>query len=71
MPTKRMSFPLLQTLNETYLSGLGGYNEVAVPSINAMHDGTFGTAPLPCMRYSYKNSEAVSALYLCDAAPTV
>lgn len=48
MPNKRMSLKLIQTLNATYLSGEGGYNEVAVPTINSQAGGTFGTASEVC-----------------------
>lgn len=44
MPSKRMSSKLIRSLNETYLSGQGGYNEIAVPTINSVSGGTFGTA---------------------------
>ncbi len=44
MPAKRFSTPLLQSINGSYLQGKGGYNEIAVPTINAMAGGSFGTA---------------------------
>lgn len=44
MPNKRLSSKLISTLNATYLSGEGGYNEVAVPTINSVMGGSFGTA---------------------------
>lgn len=43
MPSKRISHNLLSAINVSYANGKGGYNEVAVPTINLLHKGTFGT----------------------------
>ena len=73
MPSKRMSRRLLQTLNSTYLSGEGGYNEVVVPTVNAVSGGTFGTAhqvtrafqldePLQCCGHWHGSGDAMVTL---------
>ena len=48
-PCRRLSTALLSTLQTWYLRGKGGYNEVAVGTINAATNGTFGTASLVCV----------------------
>lgn len=59
MPMKRLSRALLLAVDRTYVTGKGGYNEVAVPTINRMyHHGTFGVATMPCMEYAYRTQRA-------------
>ena len=57
-PLRRLSHRLLQRLQSAYLQQQGGYCEVAVPTINAITNGTFNTATQTCMVYTYRNPNA-------------
>ena len=64
-PCRRLSTALLSTLQTWYLRGKGGYNEVAVGTINAATNGTFGTASLVCVCVWWSSRVVYVFVYDC------
>jgi hypothetical protein len=53
-----MSARLLDAINASYARGLGGYNEVAVPTIASQAGLSLASGAEECMLYTYRNTAA-------------